>query len=145
MAGGRPTKYKDEYVEQAEKLARLGAIDTEIADFFGIVVSTLFEWKAKYPKFSEALKSGKEMADTAVKQALYRRAVGYSHPEDKIFNHNGEPLVVPTTKHYPPDATSCIFWLKNRDPENWREKPEGNEPPQAITIEIVHPDANKTD
>lgn len=123
---GRPTKYRPEFVIQAEKLTKMGAIDTEVADFFGIVVSTLFEWKDKYPAFSEALKRGKEIADTAVKQSLYRRALGYSHSEDKIFNNNGEALIVPTTKHYPPDSTSCIFWLKNRDPENWRDKPEGS-------------------
>jgi len=31
-------------------------------------------------------------------------------------------MVVPTTKHYPPDATSAIFWLKNRQRDKWRDK-----------------------
>ncbi len=33
---GRPTKYKEEYAFQAEKLCRLGATDKEMADFFNI-------------------------------------------------------------------------------------------------------------
>ena len=24
-------------------------------------------------------------------------------------------------EHVPPDVTACIFWLKNRDPEHWRD------------------------
>jgi hypothetical protein len=23
--------------------------------------------------------------------------------------------------HVPPDTTACIFWLKNRDPQHWRD------------------------
>lgn len=34
MAGGRPTSFKPEYVEQARKLAFLGATDREVAEFF---------------------------------------------------------------------------------------------------------------
>ncbi len=75
---------------------------------------------------------------------MYERATGYSHAEDKIFNDGGEPLIVPTTKHYPPDATSAIFWLKNRQPAKWRDKTEhgftdkdGND--KKWRIEIVDP------
>ena len=44
--------------------------------------------------------------------------------EDKIFNNQGVELVVPTIKHYPPDTTAAIFWLKNRQKDNWRDKQE---------------------
>ena len=55
---------------------------------------------------------------------LYKRAIGYEHDEDKIFNNQGEPLIVPTTKHVQPDTTAAIFWLKNRQPARWRDKQE---------------------
>jgi hypothetical protein len=29
---------------------------------------------------------------------------------------------VETMRHYPPDTTACIFWLKNRRPDLWRDK-----------------------
>lgn len=124
MAGGRPSKYKPEFVKQAAKLTGLGATDPELADFFEVSVSTLSQWKIVYPEFMEALKLGKETADQRVVNSLYHRAMGYSHPEDDIRVVNGELVITPTIKHYPPDTTAAIFWLKNRDKANWRDKQE---------------------
>lgn len=93
-----------------------------MADFFGVTEKTLNNWKKAHPSFFQSLKQAKDELDSRVVRSLFERATGYSHPEDKIFNDNGTPLVVPTTKHYPPDATSAIFWLKNRQPDAWRDK-----------------------
>jgi len=122
MAGGRPSAYKEEYNEKAYKLCLLGATDKQLADFFEVSEQTLNSWKNKHSKFLEALKDGKDEADAKVAQSLYQRANGYSHPEDKIFNNNGEAMIVKTTKHYPPDTTAAIFWLKNRQKVQWRDK-----------------------
>jgi hypothetical protein len=122
MARGRPSSYKPEYAEQAYKLCLLGAKDTEMADFFGVTEKTFNNWKTDHKEFLQSLKEGKEYADANVASRLYQRAMGYSHPEDKIFNDNGVPLVVPTIKHYPPDTAAAIFWLKNRRKEQWRDK-----------------------
>ena len=133
---GRPSAYKPEYVEQAYKLCLLGATDKEMADFFGVAESTFNLWKKEHKEFSESLKRGKVIADANVADRLYQRALGYEHPEDKIFNDNGVPLVVPTIKHYPPEPVAAIFWLKNRRKDQWRDKQdvavEGN-----VTFEIV--------
>lgn len=122
--GGAPTLYKSEYSEQVEKLCLLGAVDTDLADFFNVCVATINNWKKDYPEFLESIKRGKYVADANVASKLYNRALGYEHAEDKIFNDQGVPLIVPTTKHYPPDTTAAIFWLKNRQPDKWREKQE---------------------
>lgn len=122
--GGRPTDYSEDYVDQVYKLALLGAIDDEIADFFNVCVATLNNWKKKYPEFLASIKKGKEMADARVAQALFHRAIGYTHPEEKIFNNNGEILRADTTKHYPPDTAACLIWLKNRRREDWKQNPE---------------------
>lgn len=122
--GGAPDKYKPEYTEQTYKLCLLGATDTSLANFFNVCEATINNWKNRHPEFLEALRRGKDVADAEVAYSLYHRAKGYSHPEDKIFNDGGEPLVVPTVKHYPPDATSAIFWLKNRNSQQWRDKQE---------------------
>jgi len=100
----------------------LGATDKEMADFFGVAESTLNLWKKEHKEFSESLKRGKVLADANVANRLYQRAMGYEHPEDKIFNDNGEPLIIPTVKHYPPDSVAAIFWLKNRRKDQWRDK-----------------------
>jgi len=124
MAGGRPTKYKEEYNEQAYKLCLLGATDKSLADFFGVDEATVNRWKEDFPEFCKSLREGKEVADAKVAEKLYNRALGYKCKEDKIFLHEGEPVVVPTEKHYPPDATSAIFWLKNRQSGKWRDRQE---------------------
>lgn len=123
---GRPTKYKEEYAEQTYKLCLLGATDADLANFFEVDEATINRWKNDHPEFCESVKKGKEIADATVAEKLYHRAIGYEHPEDKIFNDSGTPLIVPTTKHYPPDPTAAIFWLKNRQKDKWRDKQDVN-------------------
>lgn len=121
---GRPSKYREEYAAQAFKLCLLGARDKDLADFFSVEEKTINNWKKDYPDFLQAIKEGKDQADAEVADRLYRRAMGYEHPEEKIFLYRGRPVIVPTVKHYAPDTTAAIFWLKNRQPHLWRDKQE---------------------
>lgn len=57
---------------------------------------------------------------------LFQRAVGYSHPEEKVFQYNGEIITHMITKHYPPDTQAAQFWLRNRQPERWKEMTAGD-------------------
>lgn len=118
---GRPTKFKSEYIGQAEKLCKLGATDLEIADFLDVDVRTLYRWKGEHAEFCQALKAGKEVADERVERSLFARANGYEHDEVDIRVIGGEVVQTPIRKFYPPDTTAAIFWLKNRRPEQWRE------------------------
>lgn len=120
----RPTKYKPEYNKQVFKLCLLGADDKQLADFFDVTEQTINNWKISEPEFFESLKKGKLQADARVAKSLYDRALGYSHKEDKVFQHEGTPVIVETTRLYPPDTTAAIFWLKNRQPEKWRDRQE---------------------
>lgn len=121
---GRPTLYRPEYAEQVRKLARLGATDMEIADFFGVNVATIYRWANEHEDFCEARKNGKEAADERVERALYHRALGYSHDAVKIMVADKTVVREEYVEHYPPDTTAAIFWLKNRRPEAWRDKQE---------------------
>lgn len=118
----RPSSYKPEYAAQAKKLCLLGATDVEVADFFQVTERTVNRWKADYPEFCQSLKLGKDEADDRVEKSLYRRALGYSHEAVKILTVGGEVKHEPYTEHYPPDTVACIFWLKNRRKEDWRDK-----------------------
>lgn len=120
----RPTKFKPEFVEQARKLAELGATDREVADFFEVEERTLNRWKNSHPEFCQSLKVGKDASDDRVEQSLYRRALGYSHDAEKIITVNGVVVREPYVEHYPPDTTAAIFWLKNRRKAEWRDKTE---------------------
>lgn len=79
--------------------ARDGLTDEQIALKCDICRSTLSEWKIKYPDISDALKKGKEVVDIEVENALLKAALA------------GE-------------AWAVCFWLKNRKPDAWRDKPE---------------------
>lgn len=121
---GRPSKFDERYIDEAEKLTMLGLTDAQVAVIWGISVVTLHAWQKKEPRLYEALKKGKSAADGVVAASLFHRAKGYSHPAVKILQFEGQPIEVPYTEHYPPDTTACIFWLKNRRPDLWRDKTE---------------------
>jgi hypothetical protein len=120
----RPTAYKAEYAEQARKLCELGATDKDLAEFFKVKYRTIQNWKIDHEGFLHSLKLGKEIPDQSVERSLYQRAIGYSHPDSDIKVIDGKVVVTEITKHYPPDTTAAIFWLKNRKPKDWRDKQE---------------------
>jgi transposase-like protein len=128
--GGRPTKYRAEFAEQAYKLCLLGATDLKLADFFGVTEQTLHNWRKNHQRFLESITRGKEIADAEIAEALFHRAKGYSHPEDDIRTLAGpngagaEIVITPTVKHYPPDTSAASLWLRNRQPKLWRDKQE---------------------
>ena len=93
-----------------------------MADFLGVSERTINTWKSKHPEFLQSITRGKLSADAGVAEKLYERACGYSHPEEKIFQYEGKPVIVPTVKHYPPDTQAASLWLRNRQPDLWRDK-----------------------
>jgi len=121
--GGRPTKYDPSFNEQAYKLSLAGFTDKQMADFFEVAESTINLWKIKFPKFSESLRKGKEIADSEVAQKLFQRAIGYQYTESKTENDPNQGIIktTQTTKTVVPDPTAQIFWLKNRQPDKWRD------------------------
>lgn len=81
---------------QIQDWARQGLAEHQIAHNMGISYSTLKEWKKKYPAISATLKQTKDVVDAAVENALFKKAMSG-------------------------DVTACIFWLKNRRPDRWRD------------------------
>lgn len=139
---GRPTKFDAALTKKVEKFCRLGATDVEIADFLEVDVRTVQRWRAQHEDFCRAIKAGKEFADERVERSLFARATGYEHDEVDIRAVQGEIVQTPIRKYYPPDTTACIFWLKNRRPEDWREKiehtgPNGSPLLTALTVTYV--------
>lgn len=141
---GRPTLYREEYAEQAYKICLLlGATDAKLAEFFEVDERTINNWKHDYPEFFQSIKNGKEIADANVVESLYKSATGYSHPDTHISNFQGSITETPITKHYPPNPTSGIFWMKNRQPKRWKDKVEIKEeinlnvfPPREVLQEL---------
>lgn len=120
----RPTLYKAEYCELARKFCLLGATDAEMARFFDVALNTLVKWKKAHPEFKDAIDQGKLLADANVANSLYRRAIGFSHPETDIRVVNGEIVKTEVIKHYPPETLAIIYFLKNRRKVDWRDRQE---------------------
>ena len=107
--------------EKINKLAILGITDSQLADLLEVDERTINRWK-KDAAFMSALKDGKEIADSRVVKALFERSIGFKQEEVYISSYRGQIKKTPYVKGYPPDPTSMIFWLKNRQPDLWREK-----------------------
>lgn len=104
-----------------EGWARDGLTDDQIAKNIGINRDTLYRWKKAHSDISDALKRGKEVIDRQVENALLKRALGYTYDE---VTFEGDDEVKRVRKQVVPDTTAQIFWLKNRKPEEWRDKRE---------------------
>lgn len=143
-------KYKEwlepEGLLKIEGWAMDGLTDEQIARNMGISTSTLYNWKNEHLEISESLKRGKEVVDRQVENALLKRALGYEY-EEVSEKYEGGVLTERkvTTKQVVPDTTAQIFWLKNRKPSDWRDKPEGKTEQGGITIvnNIPRPDNSK--
>ena len=79
--------------------ARDGLTDEQMARNMGVARKTLSAWKVKHEAIGSAIKQGKDVADYAVENALFRKCMAG-------------------------DVTAIIYWLKNRQREKWRDRPD---------------------
>lgn len=114
-----------------EGWARWGLTEKQIAKNMGCSLSTLSAWKKDHPEILQSLKKGKEVADFEVENALYKRATGYEIEETITKIVKGKEVTEKIKKKIPPDTTAAIFWLKNRRPDRWRDRPD---PDQTDTL-----------
>lgn len=115
----------EEGLIKIEGWARDGLIDKQIAENIGVAYSTFREWVKKFPALSAALKKGKEVVDRQVENALFKSATGYEYTEvTKELTENGMEITKKVTKQVAPNPTAAIFWLKNRKPDEWRDRKE---------------------
>lgn len=103
--------------------ARKGLTNEQIAENMGVNRDTLYDWQKKFPEFSDALKSTKEITVYEVEDALYKAAKGYWVEESTTtITATGKKHTEIRKKWIAPNTTAQIFFLKNKDPENWRER-----------------------
>lgn len=130
---GRRGKYEDWLDEDSllkvQGWARDGLSNEQIAHNVGITAKTLCEWQNRFSEFRDAIKKGKEVVDREVENALLKRAMGYEYDEvtqepvtDKDTGITEMRVTKRVTKQIVPDVTAQIFWLKNRKPDEFRDK-----------------------
>ena len=119
---GRPSSFDPKQLPLIQGMARLGATDANLAEALEVSIVTIWSWKSQHREFLNALKMGKEESDSRVERSLYERANGYTFDSVKVFcTKDGDIIEHPIQEHVPPDVTACIFWLKNRRPDLWRD------------------------
>jgi len=132
---GRPSKWKEEYIDLVYKLCLLGLRDSDLAKLFDVSEQTLDTWKKQHPLFFESIKNGRVIADGEVVVSFRQRANGYRWTEQQAIKcrdieyKDGKRIaererveIVDIERFVPPDPTCGIFWLKNRQPKYWRDK-----------------------
>ena len=140
---GRPSKYDPGiHTQLVYWMAQKGLTDAQISQELHISEATLNNWKNRHSEFLESIKKGKDMIDVLAEGSLLKRALGFDYEEvTKIRNKEGKLVMFKKVKkHMASDVTALIFWLKNRKPNDWRDRKEisgidGN--PIKLEIEYV--------
>lgn len=142
---GAPTKYNEKYNSIALNICKLGGQDKDLAGSFEVSVTTIQNWKIDYPDFFDSIKAGKDYFDTGlIENALKKKALGYVYEEVKEESENGvEGKRTITKKHYAPDTGAIALYLKNRNPNRWKDKIEHTHIEQKSISDVLKDAANE--
>lgn len=116
--------FYDDMVRQGKALAVLGLSTKEMAEFWGVGQKTLRRWMLRNPDFRKEIDIAQARADTNVTRSLYKKALGYTYYERKyaLDNDGKKRLIEEKERQALPDLGAIIWWLKNRQPDKWREQ-----------------------
>ena len=138
-ATGRPTLFDPDMCEQAHNYCLLGATNDELAEFFDVSPRTIDRWIAERADFGDAVHSGRVAADARVARAFMAARSVTTAPSSVRSSYRGELKTVTSTIHYPANVQACIFWLRNRRRQTWRDAP--NDPPSDTVDDLALLDA----
>lgn len=120
---------------------RDGLTEEQIAKNFGISYNT-FKRAKKDPDYGElitaALIQTKDVVDMEVENMLLKRARGYEY--DEVTEEYEMGVLVKrkvTHKMVVPDTSAQIFWLKNRQPDKWRDRREVDNTVALVKLDEV--------
>jgi hypothetical protein len=128
--GGRPTKYKPEYIRTVQFLAQRGATQDDIAECLGISRMTVIRWSVQHPEFGQAIQAGNDVFNSRVERALAERAIGFYADQygwrtttdaERAKGMPDRVLEVTGRTYYPPNVTAGIYWTKNRMKDKWSD------------------------
>ena len=104
----------DDILKKVETLAAQGLNMAQIASVLHISKETIYRRQKECPELKEAIERGRDKGIGTVVNALFNKA------------KSG-------------DNTAIIFWLKNRDPQNWNDRKDllvGGDPDNPINASI---------
>ena len=128
----RNNKYETSVKPRLEEIkiwAERGATDKEIIQMLDIGKSAFYTYLNKYPEFLDTIKNNRNKAIEDIKNALFKRAIGFQYKETKETKSTDEDGNVSikketTIKTVVPDPASCMILLKHWDKNNeWTSEP----------------------
>lgn len=125
------TKIKPRFDEIREWLIN-GASDENIYRNLGISYQTFYKHLNEKTEFSELIKNGRVAIVAQLRSALIKKAMGFEYQESKIIEREdpdtGEKVKTVETynKKALPDVAALNLALKNYDPDNWSNDPQGD-------------------
>lgn len=125
------TKIKPRFDEIRDWLIN-GASDDNIIHNLGITSSTFYKHLSEKTEFSELIKNGRISIVAELRSALIKKAKGFDYTESKIIEREdpdtGEKIKTVETynKKSLPDVAALNLALKNYDPDNWSNDPQGD-------------------
>ena len=160
MPGGRPTKYKARFIDEAFELCKEGFTDLKLSKFFKVSKQTLYDWQKEYPEFLDSIRRGKDIFNClTAENCLLKRIKGGRYSEvtrERVLVQDGDktvekksadgkkrivPKLIPeiivtkkVSKTLAPDPKSIIYFLNNRDRDRWKN---------LKAIEVSGPDGKK--
>lgn len=120
-----------------QKLYEKGLTDKQVADILEMSERQLTTWKQD-EYFSSILKQAKEVADDMVCQSLFKNAIGYSRIRKKPFHYQGKIYYGEEEEFYKGETAAQFIWLKNRRPDEWRDKIENTGNTNELDVGEVH-------
>lgn len=107
------------------KWVKLGVSIKQVAHNIGVHEGTIYEWMKRFPEFAKAIKEAKQVPDLEVENAMFDAAVGrttITKTRTILDVKTGMPVRIERIEEQvPPNITAQIFWMKNRQPERWRD------------------------
>jgi hypothetical protein len=140
---GRKTKYTKETPQKVHEFAKNGNTREQIAHNLGISKQTLCVWLKEKSELSDALIEGESLAVSRIENAMFKRSIGYKVKETKKYisqtDDKGKKItrVEEITKHILPDVTIGMFLLKNKKPEEYKERQDVNLNSEGILAKFL--------
>lgn len=141
-----PKRTKDYYevtpalLRKVERLASRGLTVIQIGISLGWCEDTIHKKKKENPELAEAIRSGQSKGIETVSNSLFKSANGFSykevHEEEKDEDEKKTKTSKVIKKRVLPNIVAQIFYLKNRDPQNWQDK-QDHKVSGDITLNIV--------
>lgn len=86
-------------------------------------------------ELKEKSASGSATMEDQVELALLTKALGYDYQETKEeWSEKTGSRTTTADHHVGPDVRAQIFWLKNRCPQRWKDRPEPEADGSEVTI-----------